>query len=129
MKATLSALRGDFRAEAEISLLLSNWSVKDFAYHHLAYDIACVYALEGKSHEAVKWLRETAATGVQPYPMFERGAYLNRIIQAREFIEFMAEMKTAGRATSASSVKAQRDDRRGDLPLPDSQQTRRGRDG
>ncbi|MDQ3256470.1 MAG: protein kinase [Acidobacteriota bacterium] len=94
LKAILLALRGDFRAaEAEIPFLLSKRSVKAFDYHHLTYDIACVYALAGKSDEAVKWLKETAATGFQCYPLFERDPYLNRIRQAPEFIRLMAEMK------------------------------------
>nr|MBA3716206.1 protein kinase [Pyrinomonadaceae bacterium] len=94
LKSILLALRGDFRAaEAEIPFLLSKRSVKAFDYHHLTYDIACVYALAGKSDEAVKWLRETAATGFQCYPLFERDHYLNRVRQAPEFIQFMAEMK------------------------------------
>jgi serine/threonine protein kinase/TolB-like protein/Flp pilus assembly protein TadD len=94
LKAILLALRGDFRAaEAEIPFLLSKRSAKDFAYHHLTYDIACIYALAGKSDEAVKWLRETAATGFPCYPLFERDPYLNRIRKAPEFVQFMEEMK------------------------------------
>jgi serine/threonine-protein kinase len=92
-RALLFALKGDFRdAEAEIPVILSQHPVKDPIYHHSTYDIACIYALEGKSDEAVKWLTETAAAGFQPYPMFERDAYLNRIRQAPGFIQFMAEM-------------------------------------
>ncbi len=91
----LSALKGDFRAaEAEIPLLLSRVNPQDFAYHHWTYDIACVYALSGKSDEAVKWLRKTAAEGFPSYTLFERDPYLNRIRQAPEFIQFMTEMKT-----------------------------------
>ena len=94
-KALLFALKGDFRAaEAEIPIALSKHPVKDPFYHHAAYDIACLYALEGKSAEAVKWLREAALTGYQLYPRYVRDAYLNRIRQAPEFIQFMAEMKT-----------------------------------
>ncbi len=93
-KALLSALKGDFRAaEAAIPSVLGRHPVKDPFYHHAAYDIACIYALEGKSVEAVKWLREANATGFQCYPLFERDAYLNRIRQAPEFIQFMLEMK------------------------------------
>ncbi|MCA1626205.1 MAG: hypothetical protein LC778_20915, partial [Acidobacteria bacterium] len=93
-KALLFALKGDFRAaEALIPSILSRHPVKDPYYHHAAYDIACIYALEGKSVEAVRWLREAAATGFQCYPLFERDAYLNRIRQTPEFIQFMAEMK------------------------------------
>jgi tetratricopeptide (TPR) repeat protein len=93
-KALLFALRGDFRsAEAMIPTILSKHPLYDLQYHHAAYDIACIYALEGKSDEAVRWLREAAAMGFPCYPLFERDAYLNRIRQAPEFIQFMAEMK------------------------------------
>jgi hypothetical protein len=87
-------LKGDFRsAEGAIPSILSGHPVKDPYYHHAAYDIACIYALEGKSVEAVKWLEEAVATGFRCYPLFERDAFLNSIRQAPEFIQFMAEMK------------------------------------
>ena len=93
-KALLLALRGDFRAaEAEIPLMLNNQSRNDRSYHHIIYDIACVYALAGKTDEAVKRLREIAATGFPCYTLFERDPYLNRVRQAPEFVQFMAEMK------------------------------------
>ncbi len=66
---------------------------KDRSYHHNAYEIARVYALAGKSQEAGKWLKEAAETGLSCYQLFERDPYLNRIRQAPEFIQFMAEMK------------------------------------
>src|SRR5262249_7526041 len=94
MKALLFAVKGDFRAaEAEIPIVLSKHPLKDPIYHHAAYDIACVYALEGKTVEAVKWLRESAVTGFHLYPRYQRDAYLNRIRQSPEFIQFLAEMK------------------------------------
>jgi hypothetical protein len=94
MKALLFAVKGDFRAaEAEIPIILSKHPLKDPLYHHAAYDIACVYALEGKSAESVKWLRESAVAGFHLYPRYVRDAYLNRIRGAPEFIQFLAEMK------------------------------------
>jgi tetratricopeptide (TPR) repeat protein len=93
-KAILAALKGDFRtAEAAIPTLLSRHPVKDPFYHHAAYVIARIYALEGKSGEAVKWVREAVASGFSTYALFERDAHLNRVRQAPEFIEFMSEMK------------------------------------
>jgi tetratricopeptide (TPR) repeat protein len=93
-KALILASKGDFQAaEAMIPIILSKHPLKDPLYHHAAYDIACVYALEGKSAEAVKWLRDAAVTGFHLYPRYERDAYLNRIRQAPEFIQFLAEMK------------------------------------
>ena len=92
-KALFLALKGNFHAaEAEIPWILENIR-KDRSYHHNTYEIARVYALAGKSDEAVKWLRETAATGFPCHPLFERDAYLNRIRQAPAFLQFMAEMK------------------------------------
>lgn len=92
-KALFLALKEDFRAaEAEIPLILEHIQ-KNRGYHHNAYEIARVYALAGKSQEAIKWLRETAETGLPCHPLFERDPYLNRIRQAPEFIQFMSEMK------------------------------------
>ena len=92
-KALFLALKEDFQAaEAEIPWILENIR-KDRGYHHNAYGFARIYALAGKSQEAVKWLRETAGTGKPCYPLFERDPYLNRIRQAPEFIQFMTEMK------------------------------------
>jgi len=93
-QALLLALKGDFRAaEAQIPIALSKHPQKDPLYHHDAYDIACVYALEGKSAEAVKWLRESAVWGYHLYPRYTRDAFLDRIRQSPEFIQFLAEMK------------------------------------
>jgi tetratricopeptide (TPR) repeat protein len=93
-KALLLAVKGDFRAaEAEIPTILSKHPVKDPIYHHAAYDIACIYALEGKSAEAVEWLRKAAESGYHLYPRYLRDTYLGHIRQAPEFIQFLAEMK------------------------------------
>ena len=93
-RAMLLALRGDHRgAEAEIPFLIDKVNSNVRGYHHHTYDIACIYALGGKSAEAVKWLRETAATGFPSYPTFERDRYLDHIRQTPEFVQFMAEMK------------------------------------
>jgi tetratricopeptide (TPR) repeat protein len=93
-KALLFAVKGDFRAaEAQIPIVLREHPIKDPLYHHAAYDIACIYALEGKSAEAVQWLRDAAVAGYHLYPRYQRDAYLNRIRQSPEFIRFLAEMK------------------------------------
>ncbi|HEV8591114.1 MAG TPA: winged helix-turn-helix domain-containing protein, partial [Pyrinomonadaceae bacterium] len=93
-KPFLLALRGERRAaEAEIPGMISKLPYKNNSYHHGTYNIACVYALTGNSAEAVRWLRETVATGFLNYPMFERDHYLDRIRQTPEFVQFMAEMK------------------------------------
>jgi hypothetical protein len=94
MKAVLLASKGDFAAaEAQIPIILARHPLKDPLYHHAMYDIACVYALQGKSTEAVKWLKESAVTGYHLYPRYTRDAFLDRIRQSPEFIQFLAEMK------------------------------------
>jgi hypothetical protein len=87
-------LKGDRRAaEAEIPGIIDKLPYKNNSYHHVTYDIACIYALAGNAIESVKWLRETAATGFPNYSLFGRDHYLDPIRQAPEFIEFMSEMK------------------------------------
>ena len=94
VKVLLDALQGNVRsAKAAIPSLLSRHPVKDPYYHHTAYFVACIYAAEANSAEAVKWLREAAATGFLVYPLFERDALLDKIRKAPEFVQFMAELK------------------------------------
>ena len=90
----LLAARGEFSAaEAEIPAILSRHPLKDPLYHHATYDIACAYAMEGKSAEAVKWLKESAANGFHLYPRYTRDPFLDRIRKSPAFIQFLAEMK------------------------------------
>ena len=96
LRRKLCSLRhkGDFHAaEAQIPIILARHPLKDPLYHHATYDIACIYALEGKSAEAVRWLRESAVSGFHLYPRYTRDAFLDRIRQSPEFIQFLAEMK------------------------------------
>jgi len=93
-QALLLALKGDFRgAEARVPGIIAKIQLNDQSRHHSTYDAACIFALAGKSGEAVKWLKETAATGFPNYPLFERDPYLDRIRKAPEFVKFMADEK------------------------------------
>jgi DNA-binding winged helix-turn-helix (wHTH) protein/TolB-like protein len=93
-QSLLAALKGNFRVtDAELTFLLSDVNPQAFNYHHGTYDMACLFALGGKSDEAVKWLRETATKGMPSYTLFQRDPYLDRIRQAPEFIRFMEELK------------------------------------
>jgi len=93
-KALLHALKGDFAAaERDIEVIRDELRVKNLQYHHVTYDIACVYALMGRSDEALKWLRETEQTGFPDYPLFKRDRFLDPIRKSPEFIEFMEQMR------------------------------------
>jgi hypothetical protein len=92
-RALLLALRGKHQqAEAMIpSILEKVRSIR--GYHHSTHSVARIYALGGKSEEALKWLRVTVQEGFPCYPLFLRDPFLDRIRQVPEFIKFMAEMK------------------------------------
>ena len=93
LQAQLRALKGDFAtAEASIVSLMQKIPISEDR-HHYTYDAACIYALAGNSSEAVKWLKETAATGFPNYPLFARDHFLDRIRNSPEFVHFIAEQK------------------------------------
>jgi tetratricopeptide (TPR) repeat protein len=93
-RSLLLALQGkysqaDALATSTISVAEHNWE----SYHHATYYAACVFALDGKSADAVKWLRETANSGYPNYPLFARDLFLDRIRQSPDFVQFMTEQK------------------------------------
>jgi tetratricopeptide (TPR) repeat protein len=91
--ALLMALRGEFQeAEAAIPPILEQ-ARNNRSYHHITYDAACIYALAGKTDDAVKLLRITADTGMPNYPLFLRDTHLDRIRKEPAFTDFMAELK------------------------------------
>ena len=93
-RALLLALRGRVdEAEAKIEALLPH-ARPGRGYHHVTHAAADIYALQGKTEEAVRWLRKTAETGLPNYPMFARDPYLDRIRREPSFIAFMADLKT-----------------------------------
>lgn len=61
-------------------------------YHHFTYDIAGVYALAGKTDEALNWLRATAAAGFTHYPLFKRDWAFDPIRNDPKFIAFMNDV-------------------------------------
>jgi tetratricopeptide (TPR) repeat protein len=61
--------------------------------HHAAYFAASALARVGRAEEAVKWLREAAATGFPCYSLFERDPSLDPIRLDPRFQAFMAEMQ------------------------------------
>jgi serine/threonine protein kinase len=93
-QALLRSLKGDFsNAMRRLPEYIAEIPLTDQSRHHATYDVACVYALAGKSRQAVKWLNETANTGFPNYPLFERDHFLDRIRTTPEFIQFMADQK------------------------------------
>jgi serine/threonine protein kinase len=93
-RALLLALQGKHReAQAAVPRIMEK-VLRNKTYHHFTYDIARIYALNGKGEEALKWLRTTVKEGFPCYPLFARDSFLDQIRKDPAFIQFMTEMKT-----------------------------------
>ena len=91
--ALLTALRGNFaKAEAEMPGLIQA-SRRSRAFHHMAYNMASIYALQGKTEAAVQWLRSTVDAGMPNYTLFSRDPHLDPIRGHAAFVTFMNELK------------------------------------
>ena len=62
-------------------------------FHHLANDVADIYARLNRPEEAMTWLGETVSTGFPCYPYFERDRALDPIRKHPRFIAFMEKLK------------------------------------
>jgi eukaryotic-like serine/threonine-protein kinase len=87
----LLALQGRFR-EAE-GTMLGLLNKTNPGRRHFARILARIYALEGRSKEAVKWLRVSASEGFPNYPAFQHDLYFDGIRNDPAFEQFMTELK------------------------------------
>lgn len=91
--ALLTAVRGNFaQAEAELPELIRR-AQRSRAFHHVVYNAASIYALQGKGEQAVEWLRKTVETGMPNYTLFSRDPHLDRIRKHPAFVAFMDDLK------------------------------------
>ncbi|MBM3814633.1 MAG: hypothetical protein FJW20_23650 [Acidimicrobiia bacterium] len=91
--ALLLAMEGRFsEAEARIPDIMR--LARNRNYHHATYDVARVYAMQGKAAHSLEWLRKTADTGMPNYILFSRDRKLDPIREAAGFQAFMATMKS-----------------------------------
>ena len=93
-KALLFALQGKHREAQEAIPWVMEKVRRDKAYHHYTHNNARIYALDGKSADALKWLRVTVAEGFPCYTLFARDPFLDPIRKDPAFLQFMTEMKT-----------------------------------
>jgi serine/threonine-protein kinase len=92
-KALYQALIGDARSAETAILAVVDRGKNSRAFHHMTYNVACIYALQGKSAEAVKWLRTTVDMGMPNYTLFSRDPHLDKIRKDTAFVQFMADLK------------------------------------
>jgi len=71
----------------ELAYIYNHLGLEDLAARELALasDVDPTMRFQGKSSEAVKWLRDCAVTEFHLYPRYTRDAFLNRIRQSAEF--------------------------------------------
>lgn len=87
------ALQGDFRTfEAQIPVIVEKGKGSR-AYHHMTYNVASIYALQGRAQQAVEWLKKTVEFGMPNYTLFTRDPHLDRIRKDPTFVRFMEELK------------------------------------
>jgi hypothetical protein len=91
-RALSLALRGKF-AEAEALIPPTLKLRNNPSYHHATHDFAAVYALQGNTRLALKWLRETVETGMPSYLLFLRDSNVSAIRKDPAFIRFMDELR------------------------------------
>jgi len=91
--ALLRALQGRHREAQDLVPRIVAVTAKNRAYHHITYDLARVFALDGRGVDAAQWLDETARSGMPCYPMFEADKMLDSVRGAPEMKAVMADLK------------------------------------
>jgi tetratricopeptide (TPR) repeat protein len=91
-RAVLFALSGDSARAQEAVDAAAEGGKGSSHFHHAAYNIACAYALLGRTEEAMVWLRRTADEGMPCYPLFEKDPFLDRIRGDSDFQTFLGDI-------------------------------------
>lgn len=92
-RALRIALQGDPATAEKQVLTAAEAARRSRAFHHVAYNVASIYALQGKTAPAVDWLKKTVDTGMPNYTLFSRDPHLDRIRKNPSFVQFMKELK------------------------------------
>jgi serine/threonine protein kinase/tetratricopeptide (TPR) repeat protein len=91
-QALLLALDGEFTAAERLIPRIQQGRL-DRGYHHAAFSVAGMFALQGRAAEAVKWLDIAAKTGMPNYPLFSRDPSLHRIRSDPQFQHFLQDVR------------------------------------
>jgi serine/threonine-protein kinase len=89
----LAAVAGDAE-EALRQVLLTAENKRGYGhYHHAQYDVACIYALLGRTDEALDGLEKAARNGYPCWSFFERDGFLASVRGDERFRRFLDELK------------------------------------
>jgi protein kinase/serine/threonine-protein kinase len=91
--ALLRALQGRHKEAQELVPRILSVAPKNQTYHHITYDLARVFALDGRGAEAARWLDGTVRLGMPPYPMFSADKMLDSVRGTPEMKTVMANLK------------------------------------
>jgi len=93
LRGLTAALRGDVTAAlAQVDLTVRN--SKSFGhYHHAQYDVACIYAVLGRTDEALRWLTDAARNGFPCHSFFERDSLLESVRRDARFAPLMHDLR------------------------------------
>jgi tetratricopeptide (TPR) repeat protein len=91
VEAILSAESEPHKAEAFIQNVTNRTGVNPS--HHAAYFAAAALARMGRAEQAVRWLRDAAATGFPCYALFARDPTLDPIRGAPVFQAFLSDLQ------------------------------------
>jgi hypothetical protein len=93
LRASIAALRGDAEGALE-HVELTRRNRRSFGhYHHAQYDVACTFAVLGRTDEALAWLIDAARNGHPCYAFFERDPLLASLHGDARFAALMRELR------------------------------------
>jgi hypothetical protein len=72
----------------------------------VAYNVATIYAEQGKPRDVVDWLQRVVDTGMPNYPLFETDPPLRRLQTDPTFSAFMADLKPKWQSLQAEFERA-----------------------
>lgn len=91
--AFVAARRGRFDEAVRLGLQAAKQAEGRGPFHHIAFLMGQVYALEGRKEKAVEWLRRAAATGLPGYPIYRDDPDLKNLRGDPGYERFLEELR------------------------------------
>lgn len=72
--------------------------------HHTLYQVACIYSILGRGHEALAWLERAVSTGFRCWPLFRVDPCLKNLRQLPDFQSYVAEIEKESKTISTLPI-------------------------